>query len=98
MVEIEKARYKTKKWSDYKEIKWLRPKLHRDTHDVRTLNENQQYKGYNSEAEEKELNRREYIKLILNFFQKQDQFSSTINEEGIIGKQGQADLREVKGI
>lgn len=64
--EIEQPRYKTKSTSDYKKRKELRPTLHNDAHDGRTLNEKQQYKRYDRETKEKELNMREAIKLTLN--------------------------------
>lgn len=78
--EIEQPRYKTKSTSDYKKRKELRPTLHNDAHDGRTLNEKQQYKRYDRETKEKELNMREAIKLTLNWYQKHYQFSGKANE------------------
>lgn len=63
--EVQQTRYPNKSPSDYKESRGLRSfsKI------WRALNENQNFNGYNRTAKEKQWNRREAIKLILDYYQ-----------------------------
>lgn len=79
--EVEQTPYKAKIPSDYKKGNGFRATFHDYSHDGRTKSKNQQHNDYNREAKETESNRSGAVKIILNYYQKLEQFSDEENKD-----------------